>query len=130
MGSVLSRGEVTAAAAEFQRQWIENAKALAEPAAAAANHGEGKSVRVDGTSMDKMDFDAVYSNAFTHKDTESAIGVGFVPVIDPRRDNITRPKGTRYGRKHEIMTAYGFREVLPTRSTLGIGEGHGRTWDF
>ena len=127
MGSVLSRGEVTAAA-EFQRQWIENAKALAEPAAAAANHGEGKSVRVDGTSMDKMDFDAVYSNAFTHKDTESAIGVGCVPVIDPRQ--ITRPKEVPYGHPHMVRTSHGPRQPLPSRSFMRMGTGPGRAIDF
>ena len=79
--------------------------------------------------MEKMDFDAVYSNKFTHKDTESAIGNGFVPTIDVRKF-ATRPADIAYGRVHQTQTAYGPREPLPSRSVMGIGTGRGRSVDF
>lgn len=75
-----------------------------------------------------MDFDAVYSNVFTHKDTESAIGKGLIPKVDPRC--LTRPKDLNYGIEHTLHTKYGARTPLPTRSVLGIGVGPGRAVDF
>ena len=76
----------------------------------------------------QMTFDAIYSNAHVNKDTESAIGVGLVPVIDPRC--ITRPKALRYGIEHRVQTPYGMKALLPSRSFMGIGEGPGRAIDF
>lgn len=128
VGSVLSRGKITEAAAEFQRRWVKRAEELSEKKVGDFDATANTSVRVDGQRMEKMEFDAVYSNTFTHKDTESAIGKDFVPVIDPRR--LTRPKTAQYGQMHTIPTAYGARTPLPTRSVLGIGSGPGRTMDF
>ena len=90
----------------------------------------GKTKRDDGAMMDKMVFDNVFSNKHTHKDTESGIGLDLVPVCDPRRDKITRPKSVPYGRMHQVQTAYGVRQLLPTRTIMGIGDGPGRSVDF
>ena len=128
-----SSGALTAAAAEHQKAWLAKAKSLSEPTAQALSPEDKNRVkRSDGTSMEKMDFDAVYSNKHTHKDTESGIGVGMAPVCDPRRDQFTRPKAKDlgYGKMHLIATAYGLRQPLPTRSIMGIGEGRGRSVDF
>ena len=46
--------------------------------------------RSDGSSMARESFDAAYSNAHTTKDTQSVLGPGFVPNLDPRR-SMTRP---------------------------------------
>ena len=75
-----------------------------------------------------MSFDAIFSNAFVNKDTESAIGTGCIPKIDPRC--ITRPKELAYGVDHRIRTASGSRAILPSRSFMRIGEGPGRAIDF
>ena len=80
--------------------------------------------------MQKMNFDAVYSNQHVEKDTGSGLGKDMVPVVDPRRDQFTRPKDAKYGRMHQISTAYGLRQPLPSRTFLGIGEGRGRAQDF
>ena len=85
-------------------------------------------MRSDGELMDKMDFDDVYSNLHVHKDTESALGEGFVPSVDARC--ITRPKDLGYGLAHKVQTDFGAKAPLPSRSTLGIGDGPGRTVDF
>ena len=121
--------KMTAAAAEFQKQWIARARELNEKEAGYQDGGASKSIRIDGQLMEKMDFDAVYSNKHTHKDTESAIGNGFVPTIDVRK-SLTRPADVPYGRVHMVQTAYGPREPLPTRSVMGIGTGKGRSVDF
>ena len=76
-----------------------------------------------------MDFDAVYSNLHTHKDTESAIGQDFIPTVDPRTA-ATRPTELAYGRLHTVKTMRGPRAPLPTRSFMGIGTGPGRSVDF
>ena len=81
----------TAAAAAFQKGWIDRAKELNIHNPLEVDATEGKSERVDGALMEKMTFDAVYSNKHAHKDTESAFGPGFVPIIDLRRDALTRP---------------------------------------
>lgn len=129
LGAVLS-SKATAAAAEFQKRWVERARKMNELEAIVIDESENKVARNDGVLMERMDFDAVYSNAFAHKDTESALGVGFVPVIDMRRDGITRPKKINYGEMHRVQTAYGVRQPLPSRTTLGIGTGRGRSIDF
>lgn len=130
MGAVLSSGEHTLVAAAFQQNWIKRAEALNKAGEVAVDLTEGKSKRVDGELMEKMTFDAVYSNKHSHKDNESAIGLDLVPVVDPRRDRTTRPKKHAYGRMHQISTAYGLRQPLPSRATMGIGEGPGRATDF
>lgn len=75
-----------------------------------------------------MNFDAVYSNLHVNKDTESALGAGLVPVIDPRC--ITRPASLGYGLPHHVETDMGKRHLLPSRSFMIIGEGPGRHIDF
>jgi len=129
MGAVLS-SKASAAAAEFQRRWVERARKLNEQAVNGVDESENKVMRTDGQLMERMDFDAVYSNLHTHKDTESALGAGFVPVIDKRRDATTRPKHINYGQMHRIQTVYGERQPLPSRTTMGIGSGPGRSIDF
>lgn len=130
MGALLSSGAKTDAAVAFQQAWVAKAKQMNAVEGSAVDASEGKTVRDDGAMMEKLAFDAVYSNRFALKDTESIIGKNFVPIVDPRRDKFTRPKGMAYGRVHQIQTAYGQRTPLPTRSVLGIGEGRGRTYDF
>ena len=130
LGAVLSSGAVTQAAAESQKQWVARAQEFAAQKTTSVDMQSGKTRREDGVMMERMSFDAVYSNKHTHKDTEGALGVGLVPVLDPRRDKYTRPKGMAYGRRHQIQTAYGMRQPLPTRSTMGIGSGAGRALDF
>ena len=78
--------------------------------------------------MEKMDFDAVYSNIHVHKDTESAIGHNFVPVVDPRV--VARPKEFPYGRPVNLKSAFGQRRMLPSRSFMALGAGPGRSIDF
>ena len=83
--------------------------------------------------------DNVYSEVHAHKDTESGLGLGLVPSIDPRC--ITRPKDMRRQDEkgctfvHTVPTTYGSRPLLPTRSFMAIGLGHegearGRSIDF
>jgi len=129
MGAVHAT-KATAAAADFQKRWVERATAMQPDNAITFDETEGKTVRDDGQLMEKMEFDTVYSNRFTEKGSESAIGRDFVPVIDLRRDALTRPKQLGYGKLHMIQTAYGPRQPLPTRSTVGIGTGRGRAVDF
>jgi hypothetical protein len=129
VGSVLSRGKITEAAAEFQRRWIARAEELSRTAPEAVDESASRSTRTNGQQMERMDFDAVYSNLHTHKDTESALGHNFVPVVDPRRIP-TRPKNLPYGSAHHIQTRRGPRAPLPTRSFMLIGTGPGRSFDF
>jgi len=131
VGAVLASSD-TAAAVRFQQEAIARAYELTDPATKIAQRNtllRSDSKRADGQSMEKMDFDAVYSNEFVNKDTESAIGVGLVPVIDPRC-RLTRPKELGYGLDHRIPTASGARPVLPSRSFMRIGDGPGRAIDF
>jgi len=66
--------------------------------------------------MEKMSFDAVYSDKYAHMDTNSALGTqSLMPVFDARTQ-VTRPAGLRYGGEHMIQTGHGPRLVLPSRS--------------
>ena len=89
--------------------------------------------RADGEAMDRMVFDAVYSNRHVHKDTESALGADLIPVIDRRC--LTRPKDLAYGQPHRVATSMGTRQPLPSRSFVLLGkpgeqDGSGRAVDF
>ena len=66
--------------------------------------------------------------AHVHKDTESALGHGFVPVVDARL--VARPKELPYGRLYQVATLFGQREMLPSRSFMSFGSGPGRHIDF
>jgi len=129
LGAVLST-KGTGAAAEFQKRFIERAAAMQPTNEFEFDETEGKTVRDDGQLMEKMEFDTIYSNRFSEKASESAFGRDLVPVIDLRRDALTRPKQLGYGKVHLIQTANGMRQPLPTRSTVGIGTGRGRSIDF
>lgn len=127
LGTVLATAH-TKAAAEFQRRWVARAEEMAKKVYDQPDGTENTSVRTDGQLMEKMTFDSVYANTHAHKDTESAIGPGFVPVIDPRC--VTRPKDLGYGVQHIVNTQFGHREPLPSRSFMRIGTGPGRAVDF
>jgi hypothetical protein len=127
LGSVLA-SEHTKAAAAFQEAWIARAEELSRKTYSQEDGTENTKLRVDGERMEKMTFDDVYSNLHAHKDTESAIGRGFVPVIDPRC--VTRPKDLGYGLPHFVQTKWGARAPLPSRSFMRIGTGPGRAIDF
>ena len=127
LGSVLAEAH-TKAAAEFQKQWVKRATMLSAKTYSQEDGTENTKLRVDGERMEKMTFDDVYSNLHTHKDTESALGPGFVPVVDPRC--VTRPKELGYGMPHVIGTKWGPRTPLPSRSFMRIGTGPGRAIDF
>lgn len=127
LGAVLSN-EYTQAAAEFQRQWVKRAEELSRKTHSNPDGRENTSVRNDGQRMEKMTFDDVYSNTHAHKDTESAIGRGMIPVVDPRC--VTRPKDLGYGLQHVVHTSFGVRRPLPSRSFMAIGTGSGRSVDF
>ena len=127
----LLRAYRTKAAAEFQQKWIERAKKLNEQEMGWFDESEGKSVRVDGAQMEKMDFDAVYSNKHVHKDTESGLGPGFIPVIDPRRDSITRQRtsGTASRTSYRRSWASGSRCRAGVSSALAVGVGARSTFE-
>lgn len=91
LGAVLST-KGTGAAAEFQKRFIERAAAMQPTNEFEFDETEGKTVRDDGQLMEKMEFDTIYSNRFSEKASESAFGRDLVPVIDLRRDALTRPK--------------------------------------
>lgn len=129
LGAVLASGRVTEAAARHQKEWIRRAEELSRPNTVPNGAGRDKLSRhATETAMERMMFDDIYSTKYAHKDTESALGVGFVPVIDPRQ--VTRPKDLRYGFAHTKQTAFGERSVLPSRSFMCIGTGPGRSVDF
>ena len=129
LGSVLSSGAITEAAAEFQKQWVERARQLSTKKIEQVGLSRSQSMRADGEMMEKMDFDSVYSNLHTSKDTQSAIGKDFIPTLDPRTV-ATRPKDLEYGSLHTVKTTRGPRAPLPSRSFMAIGAGPGRSVDF
>lgn len=128
VGAVLASAD-TVAAVRFQQEAMARAQAMVPKPKKDTTATDNTSLRADGTRMEKMEFDAVYSEMHVNKDTESAIAHGtLVPRIDPRC--ITRPKNLGYGLEHRIGTASGRRPVLPSRSFMSIGEGGGRAHDF
>ena len=86
---------------------------------------DNTSLRADGTRVDRMSFDAVYSNRHVTHDTASAMTTGCISTADPRR-NFARPRDLPYGSstfgklggqpQHRVSTPYGERRVLPSRS--------------
>jgi hypothetical protein len=129
-GRAVLRSESTEAAVQFQRNFLAHAESMAvmEQANTTTSSTGQISMRADGQTMEKMDFDSVYSDIHVHKDTESAIGHGFVPVVDPRL--VARPKDFPYGRNVTVKSALGQRRLLPSRSFMAIGAGPGRSVDF
>ena len=128
LGAVLA-GADTASAVAFQQAWVQRAESMRPVHKKDTTATDNTSKRADGALMEKMDFDAVYSSKHVNKDTESAIGPGFVPIVDPRC--ITRPASLPYGVLHKVPTAGGVeRAMLPSRSFMRIGTGPGRAIDF
>ena len=79
----------------------------------------------NGTVVQRLGFDTVYSNKHTSKDTASALLPGCIPSIDPRCA-MTRPAHLAYGSStsgqptHSLRTAVGPRRVLPSASVMSL----------
>jgi hypothetical protein len=98
-----------------------------------------------GATMQREGYDSVYSDKFVNKDTESFLDASsLVPVTDAKV-----PSAIDAGSAHERIQAGTLfdprspwrvpnrntklpagRALLPTRTTMGIGQGPGRSWDF
>lgn len=69
-------------------------------------------------------YDSIYSDAHADKDTHSVLASGsLVPNVDPRLPNLEAAAG-------RLTSLPADRPLLPSRSTMGIGTGRGRSIDF
>jgi len=97
-------------------------------------HTKMSSHDLTGTQMIAEDFDNVYGQEHSLKDTISSLGNGLVPTVD-ERCKVTRPKDIIYGNVHKVKTCMGERPMLPSRSFMCIAGssqyvGPGRSIDY